>query len=65
MVFVGTFDSLSSRFHGVFDDAGEGGSEMGEPAEFRSRPGRGHTLMVGDLLPEAIDFLLAHPRQPK
>lgn len=33
--------------------------------EIHELAGRGHTLMVGDLLPEAVDFLLAHPRPSK
>lgn len=37
--------------------------EAGLPIEFRQADNYGHTLMVGAVLPEAIDWLLAHPKQ--
>ena len=37
--------------------------EAGLPIEFRQADHYGHTLMVGAVLPEAIDWLLAHPKQ--
>jgi pimeloyl-ACP methyl ester carboxylesterase len=33
---------------------------LGLPVEFRELPNEGHTLIVGDALPQAIDWLLKH-----
>lgn len=40
-------------------------AEAGLPVEYREASGQGHTLVVGDILPEVIEWLLARPQVPR
>lgn len=44
--------------------AAQAGRESGQTVEFRIAEGWGHTLVVGEVLPEVIAWLLSHSRPP-
>lgn len=60
LLFAGTNDGIVP-FAGVERFANS--PAVKDAIEFQPLAGRGHTLLVGDHLEEAIDFVLAHPKK--
>ena len=62
LFIAGEIDPIipASRVRATYDIA----KAAGHPVEFRLAKGYGHTLLVGDHLSEAIDWLFTHRRKP-
>lgn len=60
LVFAGQLDPLASA--GAVEAAAKRAIRAGLPIEFRLVANYGHTLMVGEVLPDAVAWLLSHQR---
>ena len=61
LVVAGSLDPIAPA--GVIARAARSARESRLPVEFRQLEGYGHTLMVGDELPAALEWLLTHRRR--